>query len=276
MPGIKIADVVALAGGADERAGAAAQAGLIEVLPLGGVELLHHVLAVKAGEVEVGKRVFRHLGAGLVLGGGKRRAVGLLAEVLNGGEQLFALLGLGIQVHLVAQHPCLHVAFRLGKVDAKHGAEAGLAQRLEAAQRDHGAAVAAGLIVAVHGVGEEDAVEYVETAGVAGAHAEEYERLGGKHGVLDLDALARDAERHEILALGEEQILGGLDGHLPQRDFTAAFPEVVVDLAGALHRQVELRGIADAGVQRVRVGSFQLQHAIPPCSGRRKAPRRPW
>ena len=132
------------------------------------------------------RQLFHHRAGGLLLRGNLfLAAFGQL--ILNGRHKCFAFFGHSLDVEGLLVHPAARVAFGLSGIDAEHGAEAGLL-RVRASEGDNGAVLAAGLIIAVHGIGQEHLVQHRERTRIAGAHAEDHEILVLGAGIDDLAA----------------------------------------------------------------------------------------
>lgn len=211
MPGIEIADVVALAGGAHEGACAAAQAGAGKIRPLFGIELFHQHVAAPAVQREVFERQAVEDFANGLLGRVRRGIGAFFEEGLGGFRQRLALFALRLPIECVAVDPAGHVALRRGRVDAIGVAEAGF-RRARAGDGNDGAVFAARGIARVCRLGKEHAIQHVQRAHVAGAGAEEHERLIRLFRHADGDVLAFHFEVYDVLRLREERVLGAVHG----------------------------------------------------------------
>jgi len=261
--GVELLDVVALAGRADERAGAATEAALGERGPLGRLEQLHHVLAVETLEIQVFQGQLAENFPGLFLLGPDCFLAGILQHG-KAGRQLFAFFGVGLPVEAFAVHPAAHVAGWLCRVDAEDRAEAGLG-RARAGHGDDDAVFAAGFIVGVGRFCQKDLVQNVKAPGVARAHAEEDEGLGGIAALDELDLLARHLEADEILDLREEQILGAADGVELLGERQALLPDREFCLSGRVVRgDVELLSGGKSLEQLVYFRERKFFHALSP------------
>ena len=152
-----------------------------------------------------------HNGASFLLLRGYLVCSALRQQLGKAADQLLALLGDRLHVYLRVVHPAAGVALRLGWINAENGAEAGLLG-MRAGHGHNGAVLPAGLVIAVHRRREKHLVQNGEAPCVAGAHAENHKVLLLRAGIDDLDFLALHLEIHQILRLGEEEILGAAHG----------------------------------------------------------------
>ena len=215
VTGVIVADIIALAGGANEGAGAAAEACLGELCPLRRAEQLHGLAGAEALCGEVIERGLCEIVARDRLFGFHDVEIGVCGILKNAEriEKSRALFGLCVEIEAVARKNAGNVARRLGGVDAEGVAEAGGLGLAAGNGHDH-ALFAARLVIGVHGVREEHTVEDAEACCVAGTHAE-HDKVASAVAVVnevDLSSALGGLHRVEVLALREEKILGRLDG----------------------------------------------------------------
>ena len=138
--------------------------------------------------------------------------------------------------------------------------------RLGAGERNDGAMLPAGGIVAIHGVSQEYFVQHCNATNVTSLHAKD-----NKAFLLQLfrgngNLFAVFIAGVEVFTLGEEGILGGFDGFQSlQIHLGILGPKAKVCLASLLNGQNQALLCADGGVKVVEFFYTNPFHAIPPC-----------
>ena len=180
---------------------------------------------------------------------------------LGGFRQRLALFALRLPIECVAVDPAGHVALRRGRVDAIGVAEAGF-RRARAGDGNDGAVFAARGIARVCRLGKEHAVQHVQRAHVAGAGAEEHERLIRLFRHADGDVLAFHFEVYDVLRLREERVFGAVHGlqHVQPQGFLRA-PGAEIHLLRALDGRDDF---AEGGDQIAHAAHSQLIHHFAP------------
>ena len=262
--GVEILDVVALAGGADEGTGAACQTGLVKCLPQGGVEILLSGLSTPFPEAQVFLRQPLADGADTGLFLLHRFLAAAFQEASQPGSEGGSLVALGQPVEVFIGEPGGHVPLRGGAVDAEGSTEAG-AIRPSAGQAHNGAHLPPGSIEAVHRVGQKHPVQYRHGPHVAGPHAKHHK--GGIpvlfRGDGELPGVA--CAGVQVLALGEEYILGGLDG-FQRVQVGGAFrrPQGEIRLSGSLDRQKQVIFGGNGGTEGGKLFFRNSIHSVTP------------
>ena len=136
---------------------------------------------------------------------------------------------------------------------------------MRAGEGDNGAVLAAGLIIAVHGIGQEHLVQHRERTRIAGAHAEDHEILVLGPGIDDLDLLALDLKIHQVLGLREEEVLRAADGVEGMGHLHPFVPALVTRLAGSVVRgDIERFFAGNRRKQRAELFNGKLKHQFFP------------
>ena len=211
VSGVEILDVVTLAGRANEGTGSAAKAGRGEFLPLGCVKKFLGLVSTEGVCLQICQGKLLHTLADeslLLLHCG---IVGILGQRSHSREKCLALFGLCIEIESILGAVANDVSLGICRVNAEGRAEAGLGRTGASHGNDH-AVLAAVLIIGIYRIGEEDAIQDLKALDVASACAEDNEILTFASGVDDLDALSLYLEIHEVLGLGEEEILRAANG----------------------------------------------------------------
>lgn len=130
-----------------------------------------------------------------------------------------------------------------------------------AGQGNDRAVLAAGLVVGVHGLGQEHLVQDREAAGVAAAHAEDHEVLVLGAGVDDLDLLALELKVHQVFRLREEEVLGAAHGVERVGHLHPLVPALKARLAGGIvRRDVERLLLRDGLKEGAELVNGELAH----------------
>ena len=235
--GVVVLNVVALAGGAYEGAGAAGETGLVKPFPDWGIK----IPLCRVGSPVCETQIFQGQLPANVTDGGlfrcHRRVIARLQQGLYLSGQRRSLFRPWLPVQIFSGKPGSNVALRRGAVDAEGSAEAG-GFRPGTGQTDENTALTAGSIISIHGPAQEHLVQHGNATHVAGADAEDHEGLFPQglrfHGELAVGSFTGI----QVFALGEEDVLGGLHG-FQRADIHVRIrlPQGEIGLPSSLHRQ---------------------------------------
>ena len=235
---LEILDVVALTGGANEGTGSAAQTGGGKLLPLGRIEECFCLIAAEGVCRQIVQGQLIQTVTDQILLCIHRGGVAFLRQSIQLGKQRLTLFGEGIQIQRILRLVADDVTAGGGCIDTEGAAEAGLGG-LVASHRNDDTVLPAVFIVGVNGIDQENPVQNLKASYVAGAYAEDHKILALLTGVDHLDGFSFHLEIHQILGLGEEEILSGANGVQRIAHLHAVFPLGEVGTAiGAVNRQI--------------------------------------
>ena len=120
--------------------------------------------------------------------------------------------------------------------------------------------LAAVLVVGVNGINEINAIQNVEGCGVASAYTEHNEVLALLASVDDLDLLALHLELHQVLGLGEEEVLCGTGGVELLGHLNALIPLLELGAGSRVNGKVDSSVLGKRGKECLKLVSSKHLH----------------
>ena len=259
MPRVKILNVIALAGGADKGAAAAAETRSRKHIPCGIVEKCIGFAAAEFLCIQLCKgklcKARRNFPALRVYG----FLIAVRKKLRNNRKHLFASLALGIKIKRIRRLIADDIALRVCSINAEGAAKTGLGGT-RASHGENDPMRAAVLIIRIHRIRQKDAIQNIKAARIASADPEENEILALFAGINDLNLFSRDLEIHQVLGLGEEKVLCAAVCMQCRGKLGAAVPFLIFGAAVCINGNIKRICSGKRGKESIALGIFKLTH----------------